>query len=77
MCSADGHWVMVFNGEVYNFAGIRRELEKVGHVFAGTGDSEVDLAAFAQWGISAVQRFIGMFAIALWDTRARSLTLMP
>jgi asparagine synthase (glutamine-hydrolysing) len=76
MCAADGRLVMVFNGEVYNFAGIRRELENMGHVFAGTGDSEVVLAAFAQWGIAAVQRFIGMFAIALWDTHARSLTLL-
>jgi asparagine synthase (glutamine-hydrolysing) len=76
MVSACGNWVMVFNGEVYNFKEIRAALEPLGHRFAGTGDSEVILAAFAQWGTQALDRFIGMFAIALWDRRKRELHLM-
>ena len=77
MRSDDGQLVMVFNGEVYNFAEIRRDLESRRHVFRGTGDSEVILAAFREWGVrKAVQRFVGMFAIALWDNRAGRLTLI-
>jgi asparagine synthase (glutamine-hydrolysing) len=76
MVSACGNWVMVFNGEVYNFKQIRAALEPLGHRFAGSGDSEVILAAFAQWGTQAVDRFIGMFAIALWDRKKRELHLI-
>ncbi|MFO1207012.1 MAG: asparagine synthase (glutamine-hydrolyzing) [Burkholderiales bacterium] len=76
MLSRCGQWVMVFNGEIYNFAEIRPELEALGHRFAGTGDSEVILAAFAQWGPAAVRRFVGMFAIALWSVAQRKLYLL-
>jgi asparagine synthase (glutamine-hydrolysing) len=74
--SNTGSLAMVFNGEVYNFAVIRAELESLGHRFRSTGDSEVILAALREWGIAAVDRFIGMFAIALWDERARRLMLI-
>jgi asparagine synthase (glutamine-hydrolysing) len=77
MFSADGQWAMVFNGEIYNFREIRAELEPLGHKFAGTGDSEVILAAFVQWGVAAaLGRFIGMFAIALWHQPLRKLYLI-
>jgi asparagine synthase (glutamine-hydrolysing) len=76
MLSECGHWVMVYNGEVYNFREIRAELEPLGHRFTGTGDSEVILAAFAQWGPQAATRFIGMFAIALWHKPTRELHLL-
>jgi len=76
MLSPDGRLAMVFNGEIYNYRDIRRDLEPFGHKFIGTGDSEVALAAFRQWGIEAVNRFVGMFAIALWDTQLLSLTLL-
>ena len=76
MTSACGDWVMVFNGEIYNFRNIRAELEPLGHRFKGSGDSEVMLAAFAQWGPDAVTRFIGMFAIALWHRPSRQLHLL-
>jgi asparagine synthase (glutamine-hydrolysing) len=76
MISACGQWVMVFNGEVYNFREIRAQLEGLGHRFAGSGDSEVVLAAFAQWGPDAVKRFIGMFAIALWHRATSELHLL-
>lgn len=77
MTSACGQWTMVFNGEVYNFRELRAELEALGHRFSGTGDSEVILAGFSQWGPdAAVRRFIGMFAIALWHRPTRSLHLI-
>ena len=77
MLSADERYVMLFNGEVYNFSELRRELEGSGHLFRGHSDTEVMLAAISQWGIeSAVKRFNGMFAIALWDRRERALTLI-
>ena len=76
MMSRCGAWVMVFNGEIYNFKEIRAQLEPLGHRFSGTGDSEVILAAFSQWGADAVTRFIGMFAIALWHKPTRRLHLL-
>ncbi|HSN33727.1 MAG TPA: asparagine synthase (glutamine-hydrolyzing), partial [Ideonella sp.] len=76
MLSADGRWAMVFNGEVYNFRELRRQLGSLGHAFAGSGDSEVALAAFAEWGIEAVRRFVGMFAIALWHRPSGRLHLL-
>ncbi|HUF81219.1 MAG TPA: asparagine synthase (glutamine-hydrolyzing) [Burkholderiales bacterium] len=76
MRSEDGDLVMVFNGEIYNFAAIRSELEGLGHRFRGSGDSEVLLAALRQWGMAAVGRLIGMFAIALWSESERRLWLI-
>ena len=76
MTSACGGWVMIYNGEVYNYKEIRAELRSLGHRFEGTGDSEVILAAFSQWGPEAVSRFVGMFAIALWQERAQRLHLL-
>ncbi|HET6491677.1 MAG TPA: asparagine synthase (glutamine-hydrolyzing) [Burkholderiales bacterium] len=76
MVSGDGDRVMVFNGEIYNFAEIRSELEAYGHRFRSSGDSEVVLAALHHWGIAAVDRFIGMFAIALWRESERRLWLI-
>ena len=76
MASRDGRWVMAFNGEVYNFREIRKELESLGHSFDGTSDSEVVIEAFAEWGLSAVHRFIGMFAIALWSKADGKLHLL-
>ncbi len=76
MVSGDGDLVMVFNGEIYNFAEIRSELEACGHRFRSSGDSEVVLAALRHWGTAAVERFIGMFAIALWQESERRLWLI-
>jgi asparagine synthase (glutamine-hydrolysing) len=76
MKSADGALTMVFNGEVYNFAVVRAELESLGHRFRSSGDSEVILAAIQQWGMKAVDKFVGMFAIAIWNEREHRLMLL-
>ncbi|HZD52494.1 MAG TPA: asparagine synthase (glutamine-hydrolyzing) [Woeseiaceae bacterium] len=76
MISEDERFVLVYNGEIYNFAEIREKLVRAGHGFHGSGDTEVILHAFAEWGSDAVHHFIGMFAIALWDQRERRLELV-
>ena len=76
MMSADGRFVMVYNGEIYNFPEIKKRLVKQGHVFRGTGDSEVILAAFAQWGTDAFAQWNGMFAAAFWDNKTEKLTFV-
>ncbi|SFN87950.1 asparagine synthase (glutamine-hydrolysing) [Mesorhizobium sp. NFR06] len=76
MRSASGRYVITFNGEIYNFRDLRRELEGAGRQFHGTGDTEVMLAAIESWGLeAAVKRFAGMFAFALWDLETRTLHL--
>jgi asparagine synthase (glutamine-hydrolysing) len=62
-----GAHTIVFNGEIYNYIELREELKRDGRQFNTTGDTEVVLAAYDQWGVDCVQRFIGMWAFALWD----------
>ncbi len=77
MHSRCGRYVISFNGEIYNFLELRRELEGLGHAFAGNSDTEVMLAAFTQWGVAqAVDRFNGMFAFGVWDRHERRLHLV-
>src|SRR5262245_66252920 len=71
-----GDVVAVFNGELYNFANLRRELEAAGHEIRGTGDSPVVPHAYEQWGLGFAERPEGMFAIALWDRDAERLVLV-
>jgi asparagine synthase (glutamine-hydrolysing) len=77
MKSAFGRFVMTFNGEIYNFRELRRELEQKGHWFRGGSDTEVVLAGFEEWGVRpTVERLIGMFSIAVWDVERRELSLI-
>ncbi len=68
------YW-LTFNGEIYNFLELRTELTALGHTFRTHTDTEVVLAAYAQWGEACLPRFNGMWAFALWDRRERTLLL--
>jgi asparagine synthase (glutamine-hydrolysing) len=75
MASADGNLVLVYNGEIYNFAALADELRALGYTFRTHCDTEVILYAYAAWGEACVTRFRGMFAFALWDRPRRQLFL--
>jgi asparagine synthase (glutamine-hydrolysing) len=75
MLSGDARHVIVFNGEIYNFLELRRELEDKGFVFRSQSDTEVILAAWRQWGEDMLPRFNGMWALAIYDTETRELFL--
>lgn len=75
MADADGTLMVTFNGEIYNFAEIKRELSGKGYKFTSNSDTEVILYAYQQWGTECVSRFRGMFAFALWDRTRKKLFL--
>ncbi|MEE4109757.1 MAG: XrtA/PEP-CTERM system amidotransferase [Halieaceae bacterium] len=75
MRSADGSLCLVYNGEIYNFRELARELQKLGYIFRTHCDTEVILYAWQEWGEGCVKRFRGMFAFALYDDRRKSLFL--
>ena len=75
MASADKREWIIFNGEIYNYIELRDELSLLGHKFHTGSDTEVILAAFRQWGEACVERFNGMFALALWDASNQTLFL--
>jgi len=77
MTSACGRFLMSYNGEIYNFKELRKQLEDHGVEFRGHSDTEVLLGAIAEWGLEkTLKQIIGMFAIALWDREKESLTLI-
>jgi asparagine synthase (glutamine-hydrolysing) len=73
MATADGRHVIVYNGEVYNFAELRRDLQSKGHVFRSRTDTEVLLRLFVEDGPAMLPKLNGMFAFAIWDTHERTL----
>jgi asparagine synthase (glutamine-hydrolysing) len=76
LSNEDGSVWVVFNGEIYNHADVRRELEAHGHVYRTKSDTETIVHAYEQWGAECAQRFRGMFAFAIWDAPRRRLLLM-
>jgi len=75
MLFADGRYVITFNGEIYNYRELRQTLTANGHRFRTDTDTEVLLAAFAEWGAACLSHLNGIFAFAVWDNRERTLTL--
>jgi asparagine synthase (glutamine-hydrolysing) len=75
MWSDDGQIALTYNGEVYNFRELRRELEAAGARIRSTGDTEVVLRAYERWGEDCIRRLDGMFALAIWDARRDQLLL--
>jgi asparagine synthase (glutamine-hydrolysing) len=77
MASPTGRFVMVYNGEIYNYRDLRIDLERAGDRFRGHSDTEVLLAGFERWGIRpTMERAAGMFGIAVWDRQLQELTLI-
>lgn len=75
MISPDGNTILIYNGELYNTEDLRAPLLAKGHVFAGHSDTEVLLHAFLEWGTAAFERLNGIYAFAVWEAKARRLTL--
>lgn len=73
MCDAGGRYWIVYNGEVYNYRELRSELETLGRRFATQSDTEVILAAYAEWGETCLDRFVGMFAFVLYDSQMQRI----
>jgi len=68
-------WI-TYNGEIYNFIEIKKELESLGYVFKSHSDTEVILKSYEEWGLRAVHKFRGMFALAIWDSAKKTLFLL-
>ena len=75
MADCSGRYVITYNGEIYNYLELRAELVALGHSFRTSSDTEVILEAFSEWGVNAFERFIGMFALAIYDLTSGALVL--
>ena len=75
MCNEEGNLWLTYNGEIYNFLELRELLEKKGHKFKSNTDTEVIIHAYEEWGNNCLQRFNGMFAFAIWDSKKNKLFL--
>ena len=73
MTTMDGRYTIIFNGEIYNYRELKKELESHGSLFQSSSDTEVLLHGFSVWGVDFVSRLRGMFAFAIWDTQTSSL----
>lgn len=76
MVSGCGKYVIVFNGEVYNFKAIRKELQEIGYNFNSDSDTEVILYSYQQWGMNCLDKFIGMFAFSILDKKQQKIFLV-
>src|SRR4051812_20247180 len=76
LSNEDGSIWGTFNGEIYNHASVRQDLERAGHVYRTRSDTETIVHAYEQWGDDCVDRFRGMFAFGIWDSRRRRLLLV-
>ena len=76
LCNEDGSLWVVFNGEIFNYVELREELLALGHVFRTRSDTEVIVHAFEAWGERAFDRFNGQYAMALWQSETKTLTLV-
>src|SRR5688572_22289901 len=75
MVSPDGNVILTYNGELYNFASLKEELERGGRRFTSTSDTEVVLAAYERWGVECLPKLIGMFAFAIYDRTTGDLVI--
>ncbi|MBR9977091.1 MAG: asparagine synthetase B, partial [Bacteroidetes bacterium] len=75
MCSTDGRYVLVYNGEIFNYRLLREQLQGRGHVFRSSSDSEVLLHACMEWGEEVTGQLVGQFAFGFYDTQTRELLL--
>ncbi len=75
MSNSDGTITVSYNGEIYNYREIRKELEGKGHSLMSDSDTEVVVKSYEQWGMQCLHKFIGMFALAIWDARKKTLFL--
>ncbi len=76
LSTPNGEVAMVYSGEAYNFTELRTELERAGHRFATSSDTEVVLRGYLQWGDAVADRLNGMYAFAIWDARDRKLVMI-
>lgn len=74
MMSGDGRFVIVLNGEIYNYRELREELKNIGHVFSGDSDTEVLLKCYEEYGDSCIGRIRGMFAFVVWNRKTKTVT---
>ena len=70
-----GDLMLTYNGEIFNYEELRTELQNLGHIFNTESDTEVVIAAYAQWGVECFTRFNGMWALAIYDITKRELVV--
>lgn len=75
MATKDKQFIITYNGEVYNFKGLRKELEDLGCTFTSNSDTEVILKSYMEWGVNCLNKLNGMFAFAIWDKTKQELFL--
>ena len=71
MQTSDGRYTITYNGEIYNYLNLKKQLEEKGYYFKSNSDTEVLLNVISEWGIRGLSRLNGMFAFAIWDSKKR------